>query len=115
MDILSKVKENLEAAVSVRAIEFTDKEREEFISPLQLLTDKPVLYVCNVDEASAVNGNAYVHQVLESVKDENAEVLVLAVATEADIMELEEYEERQMFLEDTKQTSLNYFAPQLKV
>ncbi len=100
LDILSKVKEHLEAAVSVRAIDFTDKEREEFISPMQLLTDKPVLYVCNVDEASAVNGNDYVNKVLEAVRDENAEVLVLAVATEADIMELEEYEERQMFLED---------------
>jgi GTP-binding protein YchF len=100
LDILSKVKDNLEAAVSVRAIDFTEKEREEFITPLQLLTDKPVLYVCNVDEASAVNGNDYVNKVLEAVKDENAEVLVLAVATEADIMELEEYEERQMFLED---------------
>jgi GTP-binding protein YchF len=100
LDILSKVKENLEAAISVRAIDFTEKEREEFISPMQLLTDKPVLYVCNVDEASAVSGNEYVNKVLEAVKDENAEVLVLAVATEADIMELEEYEERQMFLED---------------
>ncbi len=100
LDILSKVKENLEAAISVRAIEFTEKEREEFISPMQLLTDKPVLYVCNVDEASAVSGNDYVNKVLDAVKDENAEVLVLAVATEADIMELEEYEERQMFLED---------------
>jgi len=100
LDILNKVKDNLEAAVSVRAIDFTEKEREEFITPLQLLTDKPVLYVCNVDEASAVNGNDYVNKVLEVVKDENAEVLVLAVATEADIMELEEYEERQMFLED---------------
>jgi GTP-binding protein YchF len=100
LDILSKVKENLEAAISVRAIEFTAKEREEFISPMQLLTDKPVLYVCNVDEASAVSGNDYVNKVLDAVKDENAEVLVLAVATEADIMELEEYEERQMFLED---------------
>lgn len=100
LDILTKVKDNLEAAVSVRAIDFTEKEREEFITPLQLLTDKPVLYVCNVDEASAVNGNDYVNKVLEAVKDENAEVLVLAVATEADIMELEEYEERQMFLED---------------
>ena len=100
LDILTKVKDNLEAAVSVRAIDFTEKEREEFITPLQLLTDKPVLYVCNVDEASAVNGNDYVNKVLEVVKDENAEVLVLAVATEADIMELEEYEERQMFLED---------------
>ena len=54
--------------------------------------------MCNVDEASAVSGNAYVDSVLDSVKNENAEVLVLAVATEADIMELEEYEERQMFL-----------------
>jgi GTP-binding protein YchF len=98
--ILTKVVENLEAAVSVRAIEFSEKEREEFISPLQLLTDKPVLYVCNVDEAAAVGGNAYVDAVMEAVKDENAEVLVLAVATEADIMELEAYEERQMFLED---------------
>ncbi len=100
LDILSKVKDNLEAAVSVRAIDFTEKERSAFIGPLQLLTDKPVLYVCNVDEASAVNGNAYVDKVLEVVKDENAEVLVLAVETEADITELEEYEERQMFLED---------------
>ena len=100
LEILNKVVENLEAAVSVRAIDFSDKEREEFIAPLQLLTDKPVLYVCNVDEAAAVTGNAYVERVKDFVKGERAEVLVLAVATEADIMELEEYEERQMFLED---------------
>ncbi len=100
LEVITLVKDKLEAAISVRAIELTEKEREEFITTLQLLTDKPVLYVCNVDEASAVNGNRYVDAVLESVKDEIAEVLVLAVATEADIMELEEYEERQMFLED---------------
>ena len=100
LEILNKVVENLEAAVSVRAIEFSEKEREEFIAPLQLLTDKPVLYVCNVDEAAAVTGNAYVDKVKDIIKDESAEVLVLAVATEADIMELEEYGERQMFLED---------------
>ncbi len=100
LDILIKVKNNLEDAVSVRAIEFTEKERETFVSPLQLLTDKPVLYVCNVDEASAVSGNHYVDEVKELIKNENAEVLVLAVATEADIMELDDYEERQMFLED---------------
>ncbi len=100
LEVITLVKDKLEAAVSVRAIELTEKQREEFITTLQLLTDKPVLYVCNVDEASAVKGNQYVDAVLESVKDENAEVLVLAVATEADIMELEEYEERQMFLED---------------
>lgn len=98
--VLETIKENLESAVSVRAIELTEKEREEFVNPLQLLTDKPVLYVCNVDESSAVTGNAYVDRVKEAVKDEEAEVIVLAVATEADIMELDEYEERQMFLED---------------
>lgn len=100
LDVINVVKEKLEAAISVRAIELSEKEREEYINPLQLLTDKPVLYVCNVDEASAVTGNHYSDSVMESVKNENAEVLVLAVATEADIMELEEYEERQMFLED---------------
>lgn len=100
LDVLSKVKTSLENANSLRTIELTNKEREEFVKPLQFLTDKPVLYVCNVDEASAVNGNAYVDALKESVKNENALVLVLAVATEADIMELDEYDERQMFLED---------------
>lgn len=100
LDIFTRVKQGLERAISVRAIEFTEEEREEYLNPLQLLTDKPVLYVCNVDEASAVTGNKYVDMVKEAVKDESAEVLVLAVATEADIMELEDYEERQLFLED---------------
>ena len=97
---LQKVRQGLESAISVRAIELTDAERNEFIKPLQFLTDKPILYVCNVDEASAKNGNAYVDKVKTMVAGENAEVIVLAVATEADITELETYEERQMFLED---------------
>ncbi len=100
LKVLTEVKAGLENAISVRAIQLTAKEREEFVAPLQLLTDKPVLYVCNVDEVSAVSGNNYVNEVKEAIKNENAKVLVLAVATEADIMELEEYEERQMFLED---------------
>ena len=58
------------------------------------------MYVCNVDEASAVKGNKYVDMVRESVKDENAEILVVAAKTEADIAELETYEDRQMFLEE---------------
>lgn len=97
---LLKVKAGLEAGVSVRAIELSDEEREEFINDVQFITDKPVLYVCNVDENSAVNGNKYVEQVRAAVANENAEVLVLAVGTEADITELETFEERQMFLED---------------
>ncbi len=97
---LEKVKKGLEAAQSVRSIDLTEAERKDYVKPLQLLTDKPVLYVCNVDEASAVSGNAFVEQVKEAVKDEDAEVLVLAVATESDIAELEDYEEKQLFLEE---------------
>ncbi len=98
--ILARIKEQLEAGISVRAIDIDQADRKEFVSPLQLITDKPVLYVCNVDEASAVGGNAYVEKVKKAVANEKAEVLVLAVGTEADINELETYEERHMFLED---------------
>ncbi len=65
-----------------------------------LLTNKPVLYVCNVDEASAKNGNKFTEAVKEAVKNENNELLVIAAATEADIAELESYEEKQIFLEE---------------
>ncbi|MCF6278941.1 MAG: redox-regulated ATPase YchF [Flavobacteriaceae bacterium] len=98
-DTLTKVAQGLEGFNSVRSIDLTDEERE-LLKPMQLLTDKPILYVCNVDDVAAVKGNAYVDAVKEAVKDEDAEVIILAVATEADIVELEEYEERQMFLED---------------
>lgn len=100
LEVLEKVKGALEAAISVRSLDFTEKEREEYINPLQFITDKPVLYVCNVDEDSAVKGNSYVDAVKELVKDENAEVIILAVGTEADITELDSFEEREMFLED---------------
>ena len=98
-DTLTKVVNGLEGFNSVRSIDLSEDERE-YLKPLQLLTDKPILYVCNVDDASAVSGNAYVEAVKDAVKDENAEIIILAVATEADITELEEYEERQMLLED---------------
>ena len=99
-DVLTKVKEALESAISVRSLDLTDKEKEKYIKPLQLITNKPVLYVCNVDDKAAVNGNAYVDAIKEAVKDEGAQVLILAVGTEADINELDDYEERQIFLED---------------
>tara|TARA_R100000935_G_scaffold42923_1_gene65311 strand:+ start:131332 stop:132426 length:1095 start_codon:yes stop_codon:yes gene_type:complete len=98
--ILLKIKEGLDQGISVRAIEISEDDREEFVKPLQFITDKPVMYVCNVDENAAANGNAYVDKVKEAVANENAEVIILAVGTEADITELETYEERQMFLED---------------
>lgn len=98
--VLQLVKAGLEAGTSVRAITMEDDDYLEFIKPLQLITDKPVLYVCNVDEAAASSGNTHVDRVRQAVAQENAEVIVLAVATEADINELESYEERQLFLED---------------
>ena len=98
--VLLAIKTGLEAGTSVRAIEIEEELRLEFVKPLQFITDKPVMYVCNVDEEAAVNGNAYVEKVKEAVAAENAEVIFLAVGTEADITELETYDERQMFLED---------------
>ena len=97
---LLKLKEGLEAGISVRAIEINKDDRRDYVTPLQFITDKPVMYVCNVDEEAAVSGNEYVEKVKAAVANENSEVIVLAVGTEADITELETYEERQMFLED---------------
>ena len=77
--VLLKIKENLESGVSVRALEFSEDDYLDYVKPLQFITAKPVMYVCNVDEASAVSGNAYVDLVKANVANENAEVLVLAV------------------------------------
>lgn len=96
--VLSAYKEALEQGNSARTVQFDSKEEQAYSKSLFLLTTKPVLYVCNVDDASAVNGNKYVEQVREAVKDENAEILVVAARTEADIAELDSYEDRQMFL-----------------
>lgn len=100
VDLLEKIKFKLEQGKSAREIQPEGEDEVKFYKSLQLLTSKPVLYVCNVDESSAKNGNEMVERVKEAVKNEEAEILVLAVAVEADIAELESYEERQLFLED---------------
>lgn len=99
-DILEVLKTELEGAKNVRSITMKESDREAFVKPLQLITDKPVLYVCNVDEQAAKNGNAFVEQVAEVIAQEQSALLVLAVSIEADINELESYEERQLFLDD---------------
>jgi len=99
-DLLQRIKNALLEAKSARTIVPNSDEEAMLIDSFQLITTKPVLYVCNVDEASAVNGNKYVEQVKKLVEPENAEVITLAVATEADITELESHQERQLFLED---------------
>jgi GTP-binding protein YchF len=98
-EVALRIKEGLEQGKSARVLEFDEKE-EEIVKKFQLITSKPVMYLCNVDEASVKSGNKYVDQVREAVKDENAEVLVIGAKIEADITELETYEERQMFLEE---------------
>lgn len=98
--LLERIQQALLASKSARTVVPQNADEVELMEAFQLLTAKPVLYVCNVDENSAATGNAYVDKVKELIKDEQAEVLVLAVATEADITELETYEERQLFLED---------------
>ncbi len=107
-DILSRYKAVLEQGKSARTVEI-DKEDQKLVYDLHLLTNKPVLYVCNVDEASAVNGNKYVEAVREAIREEQAELLIVAAATEADIAELDTYEERQMFLEEVglKESGVN--------
>ena len=97
-DLLTRYKAALEQGKSCRSVPLQNEEEVQLAHDLFLLTNKPVLYVCNVDDASAVNGNAYVDAVREAVKDENAQILVVAAQTESEIAELEDYEERQMFL-----------------
>lgn len=99
-EVLIRFKEALEKGKSARTVSFETKDEEKIAHDLFLLTNKPVMYVCNVDEASAVNGNKYVEMVRESVKGEEAEILVIAAKIESEIAEFETYDERQMFLEE---------------
>lgn len=97
--ILSKYKEVLMEGKSARTI-VVDPADAAAVKSLELLTNKPILYVCNVDEPAVIKGNAHVEALKEAIKDEKAEMLMIAAATEADIAELDDYEERQMFLDD---------------
>ena len=99
LDATQKYINHLGEGKSARSIVATEEELN-IISDLHLLTSKPVLYVCNVDEASVKAGNIYVDAVRKSVKDEDAEVLLIATAIEAEIAELEEVGEQIMFLEE---------------
>ena len=85
---------------NAREVQLETKDEQRIAHELFLLTNKPVLYVCNVDDASAATGNHYVDEVRQAIADEHAQLLVLAAQTESDIAELETYEERQMFLEE---------------
>ena len=97
LDILNRVKTALLHGKSVRAVGLTDEEKEA-ISDLQLLTIKPVIYVANVDENAILTGNEYVEQLKAAVADENAEVIILCAAIESQIAEMDDMDERTLFL-----------------
>ncbi len=97
-EVLCRYKEALEHGKAARTVQFEGKDEQKVAHDLFLLTNKPVLYVCNVDDASAATGNRYVDMVREAVKDEGADILVVAAKIESEIAELDTYEDKQMFL-----------------
>lgn len=98
--VLQKYKEALSAGKPARSVEFDTADEQRFARDLFLLTNKPVLYVCNVDEGAAVSGNAYVDRVREAIKEENADLLIVAAQTESEIAEFDTWEEKQEFLNE---------------
>lgn len=98
LGVLTQFKEALEAGRPARSVKLETPDEKKFARELFLLTDKPVLYVCNVDDASAVSGNHYVEEVQKAIEGEGSNLLVVAAQTESEIAELETYEERAEFL-----------------
>ena len=99
-EVLRQIKEVLDQGKPARSVKFETPDEQKFARELFLLTSKPVLYVCNVDDASAVNGNEYVEQVREAIKNEDAGLMIVAAQTESEIAELDTWEERQEFLSE---------------
>ena len=99
-EVLRQIKEALDKGLPARSVHFDTPDEQKFFRELFLLTAKPVLYVCNVDDASAVSGNKYVDAVREAIKDEDADLLIVAAQTESEIAELDTWEERQEFLNE---------------
>ena len=100
LEILLGLKAHLETGRNARAFEVSKEEAEKYIRDMFLLTMKPVIYVCNVDEKSVVTGNKHTRAVEDTVKGENAEILYVSAAIESEIAVMESYDDRQMFLED---------------
>ena len=98
-ELLLRYKDALEQGQSARTVIPQNDDEEQCAKQMFLLTTKPVLYVCNVDDTSAADGNQYVEQVREAIKGRRRRAHHHSAQTEADIAELETYEEKQMFLE----------------
>lgn len=99
LEFYEKLHSLLMSGKNARMLEI-EKSEEPLMNEMQLLTAKPVLYVCNVDEASVVSGNDYVEKVKSMANDEGAKILIIGAVIEADIADFEDAEERKMFLND---------------
>jgi GTP-binding protein YchF len=100
LDVLLRYKAALDQGKSARTVKFDNKDDEKIARDLFLLTNKPVLYVCNVDEASAISGNRYTESIREAIGEEDADLLIVAAKIESEIAEFETFEEREMFLNE---------------
>ena len=100
LGVIEAYKSALLEGRSARTVQFETEEEIAAAKSLFLLTTKPVLYVCNVDDASAATGNQFTEAVKKAIEGENAEMIIISAQTEADIAELDTYEEKQMFLND---------------
>ena len=99
-NVLEKAKGLIESSSNIRSLDLDEDLKKKYLNPLQLITAKPVLYVCNVDESSIKVSNNYVDSVRDLISSENAQLIILAAGIESEINELDDYTERRMFLDD---------------
>ena len=99
-NVLEKAKSLIESSSNIRSLDLDEDLKKKYLNPLQLITAKPVLYVCNVDESSIKVSNNYVDSVRDLISSENAQLIILAAGIESEINELDDYRERRMFLDD---------------
>ena len=100
LDLLKQLKAFMEQGKNARGFEVSPEDKEKHFADLFLLTMKPVIYVCNVDEKSVVAGNKHSEAVKEAIKNEKAETLLISASIESEIAVMENFEDRQLFLED---------------
>lgn len=100
LELIKDLKIFMEKGNNARGFQVSEEDKEKHLSDLFLLTLKPVIYVCNVDDKSVVTGNKHTEAIKETVKNENAEILLVSAQIESEIAVMESYDDRQMFLED---------------
>jgi len=99
IEILEKVLLQLEN-MSIDKHEYSDDQFEDYIKPLELISFKPILYVCNVGEDDVISGNNYVEDIKKEVGNKDSEIIIISAKIESEINELESFEEKKIFLDD---------------